>query len=128
MIGIKYQDLKTVIQEKDFWTREQLRKRLKLSMQESKIGVSLLLADGLISSHKDRYGRFEVVQQTTEFFDSLSCEDCGQEFTRSKEYMAQKRTDSKYKWKTKKCDSCVDIRVSSAFKNMGKVLNALTTE
>lgn len=52
--------------------------------------------------------------------------DCGEKFSRDKEYLEQKwRKDPLYIWKCKMCDKCVDKKAANAFKNMPKIIECL---
>ena len=55
----------------------------------------------------------------------MNCEDCGEEFSRTKEYLKQKRTDPLHRWRCVKCDECAVKRVDQAFKNLPNVIDAL---
>ena len=57
----------------------------------------------------------------------LCCEDCGKQFTRTKEYMRSPRSDVMFKWRTHKCDACVEARVNKALKVLPKVIDSLAT-
>ncbi len=57
----------------------------------------------------------------------LLCEDCGSEFSRTKEYLSQKRTDPLFKWTCAKCDTCKKKRQDAAFKRMPEIMAALIT-
>ena len=53
------------------------------------------------------------------------CEDCKVNFYRTKEYLAQDRTDALYRWTTKKCDACKERRINLAFKRLPAILKTL---
>jgi len=57
----------------------------------------------------------------------LLCEDCGKNFTRTSDYLKQKRTDPLFKWSCAKCDECRDKRVDLAFKRLPEIMQAITT-
>lgn len=57
----------------------------------------------------------------------LCCEDCGKPFARTKKYMQSKRRDVMFKWRTHKCDACVEIKVKTALKILPEVIDSLAT-
>lgn len=56
----------------------------------------------------------------------LTCA-CGATFHRADDYLASRRTDVLWRWKSTCCDACVAAKQEAALKRLPEVMTALTS-